>query len=275
MSISPQFDPARFQDALITRSIGRFLVYRNVVETTMTLARREADEGAPHGTLLLAEEQTAGRGRRGRTFHSPAGQNLYFTLVLRLSLDALRALPVVLPVALARALCAEGVDARIKWPNDIWVGELKLSGMLIDSEVGPEGAVAFPGIGINVNGDPGQNPELAGIATSLKQQLGRSVDRERLLARICNELESMVAAPMSEAIAGYRERSLILGRMVTVHPAATPSFEAQAVAILEDGALLVRRGDGSEETVTAADVSVRPASPRPLQAKTSPSCRTE
>ena len=72
-----------FQDALTTRCIGRFLVYRPTVDTTMVLARREGEEGAPHGTLVLAEEQTAGRGRRGRGFHSPAGENLYFTLVLR------------------------------------------------------------------------------------------------------------------------------------------------------------------------------------------------
>ena len=94
--MSPAFDAAAFQRALQTRAVGRWMVYRDECESTMPLARREADEGAPHGTIVLAEAQTAGRGRRGRSFHSPAGENLYFTLVLRLSPAQQRTLPVAL-----------------------------------------------------------------------------------------------------------------------------------------------------------------------------------
>src|SRR5207244_793702 len=114
------FDPAAFQAALNTRTIGRFLLYRPSIDTTMRLARREADEGAPDGTLVLAEEQTAGRGRRGRGFFSPPGENLYFTLLLRRPAPVHGALPVAVPVAVCEAVRAEGLDARIKWPNDIW-----------------------------------------------------------------------------------------------------------------------------------------------------------
>ncbi|MGH2608361.1 MAG: biotin--[acetyl-CoA-carboxylase] ligase, partial [Tepidiformaceae bacterium] len=172
------FDARRFQEGLRTGAIGRFLVYRAATETTMVLARGLAEGGTPHGTLALAEEQRAGRGRRGRTFFSPPGENLYFTLVLRLPMEAHRRLPVAVPVAVCRAVRAEGAEARIKWPNDIWIGGRKVCGILIDAETGPDGSIAFPGIGINVNGDPTLNPELADTATSIRRELGRRVERE-------------------------------------------------------------------------------------------------
>lgn len=259
MAATP-FDPARFQRDLATEAIGRFLLYRLETETTMVLARREADEGAPHGTLVLAEAQTAGRGRRGRTFHSPAGENLYFTLVLRLPERQHARLPLVVPLAVARACAAEGVDARIKWPNDIWVRDLKVSGMLIDAEVTPDGAIAFPGIGINVNGDPTVIPDLRGIATSLARERGARVDREALLARICNELEWLLRAGGPSLAAAYRGMSMILGREIIVQPGGDePSYSGHAEEIESDGSLRVRLPDGSVRVVMAADVTVRPA----------------
>jgi BirA family biotin operon repressor/biotin-[acetyl-CoA-carboxylase] ligase len=241
--------------------LGRFLIYRRVTETTMVLARREAEEGAPHGTLVLAEEQTAGRGRRGRSFFSPAGRNLYFTMVLRLPIEVHRLLPVSVPLAVCAAARAEGVDARIKWPNDVWVGERKLSGMLIDAEITAQGALALPGIGINVNGDPTVLPELRNSATSLARELGRDVDREELLARLCGELERVLACPREAVIEEYREMSMILGRRVLVHPAEGQPWAGEATEIAEDGGLVVVRETGGVETVAAADVSVRPGEP--------------
>ena len=254
-----QFDPVAFQAALTTRAIGRFLLYREQTETTMTLARREADEGGPHGTLVLAEHQTAGRGRRGRSFFSPASDNLYFTLVLRCTPEQQRRLPVAVPLAVCRACRLYGADARIKWPNDIWVGARKLSGMLIDAEQSAAGTVAFPGIGINVNGDPTVQPELAAIATSLARELGRNVPRESLLAAVCNGLEVALDADESELVADYREVSLVLGKPVVIAPVGGDPFEATAVEIASDGALVVSRADGRTETVKAAEVSLRPA----------------
>ena len=254
-----QFDAAAFQRALTTREIGRFLVYRTTVETTMTIARREADEGAPHGTLVLAEEQTQGRGRRGRSFASPAGENLYFTLVLRLTADTHRRLPLIVPLAACEAVRAEGLDALIKWPNDIWVGARKLSGMLIDAEFRDDGFVAFPGIGINVNGDPTVVPELRDTATSVRRELGRPIEREGLLARICNNLESAFALEPAEVAGRYRAMSLVLGRSITVSAVGADPFEATAEGVDDDGSLRVRRVGGTVETVLAADVSVRPA----------------
>lgn len=258
METTTAFDLKAFDAALTTREIGRHVICEASIPSTMDLAREVANEDAPHGTLVFAEEQTAGRGRRGRSFYSPAGQNLYFTLVLRLPLATHRRLPIVLPLAVARAIRAQGVDAAIKWPNDIWVGGRKLCGMLIDGELTYDGGLGFPGIGINVNGDPTENPDLAEVATSLAREVGHPVERETLLAAICNELERLLHATLPELIAEYRELSCILGREVTVSPLGAESFRATALSISDDGELMVRRSNGLVVAINAADVSIRP-----------------
>ncbi len=252
------FDARLYQASLQTNVIGRFLTWRGSTETTMSLARREAEEGAAHGTIILAEEQTAGRGRRGRSFFSPPGENLYFTLILRCEPALHRRLPVIVPVAVCEAIRGECPDAQIKWPNDIWVGQRKLAGMLIDAEVGAAGPVAFPGIGINVNGDPTVIPELRDTATSLRREVGRPVQREPLLAAICNRIEAILLPSEDPLIVEYRNLSMIIDQNVRVSPANGEAFFARAIAIADDGALVVQRENGEIETVVAADVSVRP-----------------
>ncbi len=257
------FDVSTYQSALAASAIGRDLVYRRGVDTTMDLARDLAAKGAPHGTLVLADRQTAGRGRRGRSFHSPDAENLYFTLVLRTKPGVHQRLPVVLPVAVCRACARAGVDVRIKWPNDIWVGERKLAGILIDAELGPDSpfALALAGIGVNVNGDPTLEPELRDTATSLSRELGRPVQRELLLAGVCNEVDGALAIGGPSLHRAYKELSLVLGRTVVLAFPSGETREATATGIDADGSLQVRYRDGTAETVSAADVSLRPAKP--------------
>ncbi len=254
-----EFDTAAFREALTTAGIGRALEYRPVLDTTMVLAADMARAGAAHGTLVLAEHQTAGRGRRGRSFHSPPEGNLYFTVILRTAPEIHRRLPVALPVGVALACRMEGCDAGIKWPNDIWASGRKLCGMLIDAEIPPgEGAaIALAGIGINVNGDPATIPELRDTATSLSREVGRHVNRERFLARVCREIEGALGEEPARLLATYRDLSLVLGRGVVLSFPGGETREARAEAIEGDGALLVRYGDGTAEAVTAADVSLR------------------
>ena len=247
-----------FVDARQSREIGKYVVYRESVDSTMTVARDRARDDAPHGTLVLAEEQTAGRGRRGRSFYSPAGQNLYFTLILRCPMEVHRRLPVIVPVAVCEVVREFVPAAAIKWPNDIWIGERKTCGMLIDAEIGPAGPIAFPGIGINVNGDPTVEPELRDIATSLAREAGTAVSREQLLASICNRLEALLEADEHEVARRYRELSCILGREVTVHPQTGEGFSGMAAEIAETGDLAVRLADGRTEWVAAGDVTLRP-----------------
>jgi len=253
----PPFDVRAYQSQLATRWVGRFLVYRFTVGSTMDLARREAAEGGPHGTLVMAEEQTAGRGRKGRSFFSPRGENLYVTYLLRLDEEQYRRLPLAVPLAACRACEAECPDVRIKWPNDLWIGTEKVSGMLVDVEFEGTDIVAFPGIGINVNGDPTVVPELRGIATSLRRALGRTVSREGVLARLSNELEYWLSAPWAELARAYRERNFLLGREIVVHPPTGEPYPARAVDIADDGSLVVEAG-GRREALRAAEVTVRP-----------------
>lgn len=251
------FDSERFAISLHTASLGRDFRYVRETPSTMDLARTAAGEGALHGALILAESQTAGRGRRGRGFFSPPGGSLYFTLILRPSREEYARLPLAVPLAVCRACAREGVDARIKWPNDIWVGERKLSGMLIDGETGSDGLTAYAGIGINVNADPTADPALRDTATSLSRELGREVSRELLLAAVCDELEVTLSASEAALVAAYREVSLVLGRRITVDDTGS-AYAARAVEIAPDGALIVEREGGERLSVLAADVSVRP-----------------
>lgn len=256
MNADSVFDEREFDRLLATSAVGRNFVHRQSVDSTMPLAVQQAADGAAHGTIVLAEEQTAGRGRRGRGFHSPSGENLYFTLILRLSVEQVRKLPLVVPLAVSLAATEQGLDARIKWPNDIWVGDRKLSGMLIDVD----GEVAYPGIGINVNGDPTLNAELKDIATSFLRELGHRISREALLAEICNVLEAVLELSPAALHNAYAERSMILGRRVIVWPVTRDAgYEGVAKGIEDDGTLVVERADGIVSRVTAADVSVRPA----------------
>ncbi len=258
MAPSSSFDTAAFIAALRTNVIGRHLSTFESVGSTMDLAREAAAAEAAHGSLILAEEQTAGRGRRGRGFHSPPGDNLYFTLILRLTVEQGRRLPIEVPLAVCEALRTEGVDALIKWPNDIWVNERKLCGMLIDSEVSEGAFIAYPGIGINVNGDPRFNPEIREIATSLFVLTARHIEREALLARVCNGLEASAGLATEALVAAYRDRSLVLGRAVVVSPTGDEPYEAVADAIAGDGSLVVVRPSGERLTLAAGEVSLRP-----------------
>ena len=239
--------------------MGRKLEYFESVETTMTIARAFAARGLPTGTLVLAEEQTAGRGRRGRTFASPPGENLYFTLILRLTHPMVRALPLALPLAVCEGVRAAGPDARIKWPNDIWVGSRKLSGMLVDLETRDGEYLAFPGVGINVNGDPRLIEGLEDTATSIAVELGHPVDRVEVLANVCNTLEAALQAPPPALAERYRAVSLVLGKEVTVSGAG-PERTGTAAAILDDGNLVLSFPNGGHEILSAGDVSLRPAS---------------
>ena len=253
-----EFDRERYQALLTTGWLGRQLEYHESVGSTMDLARDWAQRPGANGIVVLAEEQTAGRGRRGRSFYSPAGENLYFTLVIEAHPAILRSLPVVVPLAVVEAIGHLAPSAAIKWPNDIWIGERKCCGMLIDIHQVSGATYALLGIGINVNGDPSRQPDLAKIATSIASATGRPQEREPLLAGVMNFLERLLGADIQSVLGRYKARSNTLGRDVAVRPAVGEAFEGMAVRITGSGALVVRKHNGIEVEVEAADVSVRP-----------------
>lgn len=224
-------------------------------------------EGAPEGTLVLAERQTAGRGRRGRQWVSPPGMGLWFSVLLRPSRPAREApLFALLAAAAVRAAVHEvtGAPAQIKWPNDVVVADAKLAGILAEVEGPAACAACIVGIGVNVNQTAEDfPPELRGKATSARLVAGRAVPRETLLRTILQQLGPRYQQALQEGfaplLAEVTRSSATLGRPVSVTEAAC-TWEGLAVGLACDGALLVRPQGGSEPVaVYAADVSIRPA----------------
>jgi len=248
------------ESLLSTDFVGRRLIYLTSTVSTQDIARREAEEGAAAGTVVLAEEQTAGRGRFGRTWVSPAGTNLYFTLILQPPLSRLRSLSIVAPLAVARAVRAvSGLDARIKWPNDVLLGGRKFAGVLIETEVAGDAVrYALIGIGVNVNFDVIAAPDIAAIATSLKQEAGQDLPREELLARLLNEFERLYedSASGANVLDEWKARLETLGRPVSVS-FRDQAYEGVAEDVDRDGSLLLRLADGSLVTLEAGEVSLR------------------
>jgi BirA family biotin operon repressor/biotin-[acetyl-CoA-carboxylase] ligase len=251
---------AAVEERLTTSLVGRRLLYLTSTGSTMDDARREAEAGAPDGTIVLAEEQTKGRGRFDRAWVSPAGQNLYQTIIIRPSVDRLRSLSIVSPLAVALAVeDTTGLEPRIKWPNDVLIGGRKLSGILIESEsTGERVEYALIGPGINVNFNVDQSPEIAQIATSLKRELGRVTSREDLLASFLNHFEQLYEeAPKGDAVfEQWRSRLDTLGREVRV-TFREQIYEGLAEDVDWDGNLILREPDGTRRTIEAGEVTLR------------------
>ena len=257
------FDAARFQSLLTTTAFGRSFHYEPVVGSTMDLAREAGRAGAPHGHVVLADEQTAGRGRFGRRWIAPAGVNLSFTLLLRPDVAALERLSMAAALGVADGVRqAAGVEPVFKWPNDLQVDGRKLAGILIESELaGARPQFALVGIGVNVNLGTGAVPEIAPIAVSLRDLTGREHPREPVLAAILASLESWYAradTPLTRD--AWAARLVTLGRQISV------SFAGQvesgvAESVTATGALLLRRADGTAVELPAGEVTTRVDAP--------------
>jgi BirA family transcriptional regulator, biotin operon repressor / biotin---[acetyl-CoA-carboxylase] ligase len=250
---------ASVEQRLTTRFVGRRLLYLTSTSSTMDVARSEAEAGAPDGTVVLAEEQTKGRGRLGRVWVSPTGKNLYLTLIMRPPLERLRSLSIVAPLAVALAVedCT-GLTPRIKWPNDVLINDRKLSGILIESEIAGEAVeYALVGPGINVNLDIEQSPEIADIATSLKRELGRETSREELLAGFLKHFEQLYedAGTSDAVLQQWRSRLDTLGRDVRVTFRDTV-YEGLAEDVDCDGNLILAQPDGTRRVIEAGEVSL-------------------
>ncbi len=258
--VAPPFDITRFHSLLETRAFGRNMIFEASTGSTMYLARDAARSGATEGTLALADEQTAGRGRLGRNWVTPPALNLASTLVLRPSPDLLRQIAMIAPLAVCDAIQqVTGVCADIKWPNDVQIAGKKVAGILIESDLTSEvDGYALVGAGINVNFDPGAHEEIRDIATSLKAATGGEVDRELVLASYLLHAERLYEAARS----GTSPRDRWRKRLVTLGQAAYaswPNGSAAGVAedVDEDGALLVRTDAGLLVSVEAGDVTLR------------------
>ena len=245
---------------LQTRWAGRQIVYLPSVDSTNRRARQLAAEGAPHGTLVIADEQTAGRGRRGRGWISPAGEGVFMSLILRPQSHPSEVARLSMQTALAVAQAitrVTGLDARIKWPNDIVCGGRKVCGMLLEMNA-DEQAVhdVVAGIGINVH-QTQFAPEIEKTASSLDLLSGQRVCRAALVRAFLEAFERAEALAAQGALMdAYRARSATLGQRVQVI-APAGSFTGTALEVTDSGSLIVEDEEGQRREVLAADVSVR------------------
>ncbi|MCE5259051.1 MAG: biotin--[acetyl-CoA-carboxylase] ligase [Chloroflexi bacterium] len=248
--------------ALHTQLLGRTLeVYRSI-DSTNTRAAALARQGAPDGALVLAEEQTAGRGRLGRSWLAPAGSSLLFSLVLRPNLQPAEMQRLAMITSLAACRAVErlyGLYIAVKWPNDIQFNGRKLGGMLCEAGL-EKGNLAWVvvGLGLNVNIDPHTLGELLVPATSLSRELGHEAARLPLLAALLEELEPLYLRVNAGWLPhdAWRERLATLGEQVRV---STPQEASEGLAedVDANGALLLRLADGSRRTILAGDVTLR------------------
>lgn len=254
--MAEQLDLDRVQALLGTDFIGRSVAYYESTGSTMDLARTEAEGDVREGAIVLADEQTAGRGRQGRSWISPPGVNLYVTLILRPALDHLRYLSIIAPLAVCHAIEeTTGLVARIKWPNDVLIDDKKVCGVLAESEIEDEAVrYALVGIGVNVNVDVAPYSEIRELATSLRTELQREVSREEVLAAVLNHFEKLYqAVRRGEVVSvGWKKRLSTLGKLIQVQSAGHTE-EGVVVDADSDGALILRRDDGSHIRIDAGE----------------------
>ncbi|MCK9431235.1 MAG: biotin--[acetyl-CoA-carboxylase] ligase [Candidatus Omnitrophica bacterium] len=243
---------------LNTKFIAKKIHYFDYLASTMDLAMQLGMQSAVNGTLVLAESQTKGRGRLGRNWFSPKYKGIYLSLILRPKIPP--SVSPVLTLLSAVSICEAvkkvgGLDAQIKWPNDIFINNKKIAGILteLNAEVDKVNFVVI-GIGLNVNND---KSALIAQATSLKEQLGQPISRvgllQELLRRIENNYSLFEDRGAKAIIDKCRSFSLTLGRRVKIY-CQDKHIEGAAVDIDQDGALLIRKDSGLVQKVFSGDV---------------------
>jgi BirA family biotin operon repressor/biotin-[acetyl-CoA-carboxylase] ligase len=249
-----------------TAFMGCRVIYYRSIGSTNDVARELAAQGAPEGTLVIADEQTAGKGRLGRRWLAPPGTSLLISLLFRphfLALYQAQRLTMVCSLAVAEAIgTVTDLTAAIKWPNDIVVQGKKVGGILTELGATGEGLdYVIVGLGLNVNLDFGTveaMEELAATATSLSQELGREVSRLALLWRILENVEDRY----QRLGAGELPHDEWASRLVTLHNRVTVdtpqgTIEGWAESVDADGALILRTNSGERQQVLAGDVTLR------------------
>ncbi len=260
-------------DVLSREGIQRYLktpevdvhVYSSVGSTN-TLLKAWAEDGCAEGTVAAAEEQTAGRGRRGRSFYSPRGSGLYLSILLRPEASAGSALAITTAAAVAAAETIEafsGEEAQIKWVNDIFLHGKKVCGILTEASLDVEsGGVryAIVGIGINVLSPAGGFPEpLREVAGSVFEDCALPDLRCRLAAALIDRFFARYRELGSDAcFEAYRKRCLVLGRRVTVLSGGIAVAEGEVVGLDRDYSLRIRYDDDTESLLSSGEVSVLP-----------------
>lgn len=242
---------------------GRNLVFYPRTSSTNNMARQLANKHFPAGTLVVTDEQTAGRGRMGRTWVAPPGTALLISILFRPPVPPSQAYRLVMATGLAAAEACEaaaevaGIAVDVKWPNDLQIGGLKLAGLLPESAViGGRLAHVIVGLGLNVNQTFAPPDPLHGVATSLRQATGRDFDRAALLAAIMGRLNIWYYRLTGDGlIDAWRGRCVTLGKRVRIE---TPDgvVEGQAEDLEPSGALLLRDDAGEMHHISVGEATI-------------------
>jgi len=251
--------PASITDNLETHFVGQRVIYYPSLTSTNEVAKREAQQGAAEGTVIIADEQTAGKGRKKRVWLSPKG-NIALSVILCPDIAYLPSLIMLASLAVVNGIEAvTGLKPQVKWPNDVLINGRKVCGILIENEVLRNTVnYAIIGIGVNVNLRRTDFPEIKLTATSLSHEMGRDVSRLSVVRNLLVEMEKLyLMLRAGESIyEEWRDSLVTLGRRVSV-TSGTSRYEGIAESVAEDGSLLLRHADGSLTKIVAGDATLR------------------
>jgi BirA family biotin operon repressor/biotin-[acetyl-CoA-carboxylase] ligase len=273
----PTLDLTFIRQQLAHSPVGHTVIYHTSVPSTMPIAAELAqDTATPSGTVVVAEEQTSGRGRSGRSWHAPYASALLASIILKppqcrlptatLTMIAGNALKAVVATVVPEL----AGDLHLKWPNDLMLGNdpaqaRKVAGILAESSLHPDGSIAYAilGIGVNVNQQSSDLPRIAPPTprpTSLRIATGGLVDRSYLLVQLCRQLAEGLTLTPAQSYQQWKENLATLGQTVAVYAQGTEqaaTLTGRAVDVQEDGALVIEDGAGNRHAFHAADVSIR------------------
>ncbi len=239
--------------------IGRRIVWHEETESTNDDARRAAEAGEQEGLVVIADVQTAGRGRMSRTWTSPPGRDILFSVLLRPDVTDLPKMPLVAGLAVARTLDSfTDQPVTLKWPNDVRVADRKISGSLVESGSSKTGYFAIVGTGVNVNMDAFAHPEIAEIATSLRTLTGESVSRREVMRKLLFEMDRIYSSPeqMGRLVSDWSSRLETIGQEIDVRWGGE-FIHGVAEGVDETGRLLLRDGGGELRLLEAGEVTTQ------------------
>ncbi len=240
---------------------GESVYYLECVDSTNNYAKALAKNGAPNGTAVIAKHQTGGRGRMGRSFHSPEG-GLYLTLLLRPNCKATDLMHLTCGVGVAASnaiFSVTGIRPGLKWINDLVLGTKKVGGILVEMSLTPEGFVDYALVGIGINCKDTVPAELAEIATALNRETGKEISPATLAAALLSELHKLSGTIFAEKAAimdTYRANCVTIHQEVLLLR-GEEKRQAFALDITDDGGLLVEYPDGTQDIISSGEASVR------------------
>lgn len=239
---------------------GEIIIFEELPSTN-TYAKELAAKGAAHGTTVIADYQTGGKGRLGRRFESPSGAGLYMSVIIRPDFDISLAPMITTAAAVAAAEAVEKLccaDIRIKWVNDLYLNGRKICGILTEAAINPMlKKLDYAVIGIGINVCRCEFPdEIKDIATSIEAETGKIIDRNKLCGEILSRLEYYIMNIEKKVhLSEYRRRELLTGNYITAN-AGSEVVEGYAVGIDDNANLILRLTDGSEKSLVSGEANL-------------------